>query len=162
MDFLRLDRWRYYRFEQEWAVEAPVAAVWNGMLHVEAWPQWWEGLEFCLPENELSVGTEGKQYSTRWKGLLPYGLNIQAVLREVNDLALITADIHGDLEGQCSCRIQQTRRGTCGVFSLKVRTTRLWMSLLSPFIKGYFIENHKSLMAQGMTGFTRYLAAEDC
>jgi hypothetical protein len=46
------------------------------------------------------------------------------------------------------------------VFSLHVRTTRLWMTLLSPFLKGYFTENHRRLMTEGMRGFTRSLLKE--
>ncbi|SCY23605.1 SRPBCC family protein [Desulfoluna spongiiphila] len=153
-----LDRWRSYRFEEEWVVEAPVKTVWDGMLHVEAWPGWWQGLESSESSDALPPGMAGKQYTTRWKGALPYGLDIRAVLREVTDQAYISADIHGDIEGHCSCCIEKSRRGTRGQFSLQVRTARPWMSLLSPFLKSYFTENHKRLMAEGMRGFSRYVS----
>lgn len=150
-----------YRFEEKWALTVPVDVVWQEMLQVEAWPRWWDGLEFADSRDGLPVGVTGKRYSTRWKGSLPYGLDIQAVIRKVRPCALITADISGDIEGHCACRIETSRRGTRGVFSLHVRTTRLWMCLLTPFFKGYFTENHKRLMAQGLRGFSRYLAKGD-
>ena len=153
-----VDRWRCYCFEEEWVVEAPVQTVWDGMVHVEEWPRWWEGLVFSNSADELPEGMEGKRYSTRWKGALPYGLDIHAVIREASTHASISADIHGDIEGVCTCRIEESQRGTRGVFSLDVRTTRPWMSLLSPFLKGYFSENHNRLMEKGMQGFSRYLA----
>ncbi|MBW2741581.1 MAG: hypothetical protein JRE64_22680, partial [Deltaproteobacteria bacterium] len=40
-----LDRWRSYRFEDEWVVEAPVEKVWDSIVNVEVWPIWWKGLE---------------------------------------------------------------------------------------------------------------------
>ncbi|BCS95481.1 hypothetical protein DSLASN_11130 [Desulfoluna limicola] len=153
-----VDRWRWYRFEEEWVVDAPVETVWDGMVHVEEWPRWWEGLEFTDSPDQLPVGMEGKHYTTRWKGPLPYGLDIHAVIREASTHDSISADIHGDIEGRCTCRIEESQLGTRGVFSLDVRTTKPWMSLLSPFLKGYFSENHNRLMAKGMRGFTRHLS----
>lgn len=153
-----VDRFRWYRFEEEWRVAAPVPAVWDGMMHVEAWPQWWEGLEFSGSADTLPQGMAGKGYSTRWKGPFPYRLEIHAVIREVTPRAFIRADIRGDIEGSCTCRIEESRRGTRGFFTLEVRTTALWMTLLSPFLKGYFTENHNRLMAGGMRGFARHLA----
>jgi hypothetical protein len=151
-------RRRCYCFAEEWVVEAPVSTVWDGMVHVEDWPQWWEGLEFSGSADKLPVGMAGKRYRTRWKGSLPYGLDVHAVIRESSAHASISADIHGDIEGVCTCRIEESQRGTRGFFSLDVRTTNPVMSLLSPFLKGYFVENHNRLMAKGMRGFTRYLA----
>lgn len=152
-----VNRWRCYRFEEEWVVEAPVQAVWDGMIHVEEWPRWWEGLVFSDSIDKLPEGKIGKHYRTRWKGALPYGLDIHAVIREASTHASISADIHGDIEGVCTCRIEESQRGTRGFFSLDVRIINPWMSLLSPFLKGYFCENHNRIMEKGIQGFTRYL-----
>ncbi len=158
--FSWVDQWLRYRFEEEWMVEAPAEKVWDKMVHVDGWPQWWKGLELSDSVDDLPVVTAGKRYRTRWKGPLPYRLDIHAVIREASPHASISADIHGDIIGSCTCRIREDRQGTRVFFSLDVRTATPWMTLLSPFLKGYFSENHNRLMARGMQGFTQHLAKE--
>lgn len=155
-----VNQWRRYRFEEEWMVEAPVEKVWDQMVQVEAWPQWWKGLELSDSVDGLPAIMEGKSYRTRWKGPFPYRLDIHAVIRKTSPHAAITADIHGDIQGRCTCRIQESRQGTRFFFSLDVRTVPPWMTLLSPFLKGYFSKNHNRLMAKGIQGFTRHLSQE--
>lgn len=153
-----LDRWRNYRFEDEWVVEAPVEKVWDSIVNVEDWPVWWKGLEFSHSADKLPAGMEGKRYTTGWKSPLHYRLEINAVIRESSSHALIIADIHGDIEGVCTCRIEESRRGTRNYFSLNVRITKPWMSLFSPVLKGCFTRNHNRIMAKGKHGFTLHLA----
>lgn len=153
-----LDRWLNYRFEDEWVVEAPVEKVWDSIVNVEDWPIWWKGLEFSHSADKLPAGMEGKRYTTGWKSPLRYRLEINAVIRESSSHALIIADIHGDIEGVCACRIEENRRGTRNCFSLDVRIAKPWMSLFSPILKGCFTRNHNRLMAKGKHGFTLHMA----
>ena len=152
-----MNRWRNFSFEDEWVIGVSVDTVWEGMVQVESWPEWWDGLELSTSTDGLPVGMAGKHYQTRWKGTLPYGLDVHAVIREAHEGSSISADIHGDIEGVCACRIEESPQGTRGIFSLDVRTANPWMTLLSPVLKGYFSENHKQIMAKGMHGFTRFL-----
>jgi hypothetical protein len=153
-----LDRWRSYRFEDEWVVNAPPVKVWDSIVNVEDWPLWWKGLEFSYSADNLPVGMEGKYYKTGWKSPLHYRLEINAIIRESSNHALIIADIHGDIEGVCTCRIKENQEGTKGYISLEVRTQKTWMSLFSPFLKGYFTRNHNLIMATGLHGFAMHLA----
>lgn len=155
---LWLDRRRFYVFEEEWVIDAPLAAVWKGMVHVENWPDWWEGLLSADSQDALPPGMAGKCYRTLWKGALPYCLNVDARIRDVGQETFILADIGGDIEGICICRIEGSPWGTRGFFSLHVRTNRFWMSFFSLFFKRYLSENHQRIMARGMRGFTRCLA----
>ena len=155
-----LDRWRSYRFEDEWVVDAHVEKVWDSIVNVEDWPIWWKELEFSYSSDKLPVGIEGKYYQTRWKCSLHYRLEVNAVIREYSNHNFIIADIYGDIEGVGTCCIKESRRGTRGYFSLDVRTNKTWMSLLSPFLKRYFTKNHSRIMAKGMHGFTMHLARE--
>lgn len=156
-----LDQLRSYRFENEWVIKAPLETVWDNIVNVEDWPVWWQGLEFSCSADKLPVGTEGKHYKTGWKSPLYYRLEINAVIRESTSHALIIADIHGDIEGICTCRIEERQSATRGYFSLNVRTNITWMSLFSPFLKGYFIKNHNRIMAKGLLGFTMHLARSE-
>ncbi|MBI9090177.1 MAG: SRPBCC family protein [Desulfobacterium sp.] len=158
--FSWLDQWLRYRFEEKWRVEASAEKVWDTIIHVDGWPDWWKGLEVSHSVDDLPVVMAGKQYRTRWKGPLPYRLEIHAVVREARPQTSISADVHGDIQGHCTCRIQENQHGTQVFFSLDVRTATPWMTLLSPFLKGYFRENHNRLMARGMQGFTQHLAKE--
>lgn len=153
-----LNRWRSYRFEDEWVVEAPIETVWNSLVNVESWPTWWKGLEFSYSADKLPQGMEGKQYKTGWKSPLRYRLKINAVIRKASSHALIVADIHGDITGVCTCCITEGRGETRGYFFLDVRTNTIWMSLFSPFLKRFFTRNHNLIMATGMHGFTMHLA----
>lgn len=155
-----LDRCRSYRFEDEWVVDAHVEKVWDSIVNVEDWPIWWKELEFSYSSAKLPVGIEWKHYQTSWKCSLLYRLKVNAVIRESSSHDFIIADIHGDIEGVGTCRIKESSRGTRGYFSLDVRTNKRWMSLLSPFLKRYFIRNHSRIMAKGMQGFRTHLARE--
>lgn len=155
---LWLDRRRFYAFEEEWCIDAPLAAVWKGMVHVEGWPDWWEGLLLADSQDTLPAGMAGKCYRTCWKGALPYRLNVDARIRDVCQETFILADIDGDIEGVCACRIEESSWGTRIFFSLHVRTNRFWMSVFSLFFKGYLSENHQRIMARGTRGFMRCLA----
>ncbi|MCP4116609.1 MAG: hypothetical protein GY737_14610 [Desulfobacteraceae bacterium] len=158
--FSWMEQWLRYRFEEEWIFEAPVEKVWNQMVRVDEWPEWWKGLEFSDSVDDLPLIMEGKHYRTRWRGPLPYRLEIHAMIRKATPHAFISADLHGDIKGSCTCRIQENPQGTQGVFSLDVQTAIPWMTLLSPLLKGYFRENHNRLMAKGLQGFTQRLARE--
>ncbi|MCW7753646.1 hypothetical protein OOT00_06570 [Desulfobotulus sp. H1] len=151
------DQW-WYHFEESWHIKAPLAKVWEGMVHVEDWPLWWDGLISSSSPDTLPVNVNGKRYDTRWRGSLPYSLDVGAILREVCPNVLIRADIHGDIHGVCTCRVQENGRGTHVLFCLHVRTARPLLTLLSPFLKRYFSDNHKGIMVKGKLGFTRYLA----
>ena len=153
-----INKWYGYHFDQEWVVNAPLETVWEGLIHVDQWYRWWEGLEFSNSTDNLPVTMTGKQYITRWKGSFPYYLDIQAVIVDARANVSISADIHGDIKGACTCRIEKTRDGTRGFFSLNVHTCNPWMTILSPFLKERFSKNHNSIMAKGIVGFTSYLA----
>ena len=34
-----------YHLSTLWQFEAPLEAVWEAILHAEAWPSWWTGVE---------------------------------------------------------------------------------------------------------------------
>ena len=158
--FSWMNQWLRYRFEEEWMFEAPVEKVWDQMVHVDEWPEWWKGLEVSDSVDDLPVIMAGKRYRTRWKGPFPYRLEVHAVIKNASPHASISADIHGDIKGICTCHIEKNQLGTRVLFSLDVRTAAPWMTLLSPFLKGYFSKNHNRLMAKGMQGFTQHLARE--
>ncbi|WP_186442873.1 SRPBCC family protein [Desulfobotulus alkaliphilus] len=155
------DRWSRYHFEESWFIEAPLKKVWDGVVHVEDWPIWWEGLITSSSPDALPAGIQGKSYNTRWRGALSYRLDVGAVIREIKPEALIRADIYGDIQGECLCCVEEEMQGTRGFFDLHVRTMHPWMTLLSPFLKSYFSENHKRIMVKGIQGFRRHLAEGD-
>ncbi|WP_179953433.1 hypothetical protein [Desulfobotulus mexicanus] len=127
------------------------------MVQVEDWPLWWECLISSSSPDALPAGIQGKTYNTRWRGALSYRLDVGAVIREISPEALIRADIYGDIQGECLCRIEEEMQGTRGFLYLNVRTAKPWMTLLSPLLKGYFSENHKRIMVKGKQGFVRHL-----
>jgi hypothetical protein len=150
-----------YKFVTIWRVDAPLEDVWNEILHSEFWPTWWKGVENVV---ELKRGTKsgvGSVCRYTWKSRLPYKLTFDLETVRVEPMSLIEGVATGELEGKGLWRFFADGSGTVVVrYDWEVRTTKLWMNLLSPLARPLFKWNHDVVMGWGAEGLKKRLAAD--
>lgn len=146
-----------YAFLTTWRIDAPLAAVWEAVYHVERWPSWWRALEQA---EEIAPGdTQRVGYTCRltWKGVLPYRLIVQMRAVRVEPPALLESLASGELEGRGIWRLSPRDGGTTAQYDWRVRTTTRWMNRLAPLARPFFAWNHDIVMRQGEAGLKRLL-----
>jgi uncharacterized protein YndB with AHSA1/START domain len=146
-----------YRFVTEWQVAAPPDAVWDQLVHPEAWPSWWQGVEKVVA---LDAGDEngiGDRRRYTWKSRLPYRLVFDMTLTRSERPKLLEGHATGELEGVGTWTLAERDGGTRLRYVWEVRTTRPWMNLPLPFARRIFEINHDTVMRWGGEGLARRL-----
>ena len=75
----------------------------------------------------------------------------------VEPMSLIEGVATGELEGNGLWRFSADRTGTVVHYDWEVRTTNLWMNLLSPLARPLFKWNHDVVMGWGAEGLRKRL-----
>jgi hypothetical protein len=137
--------------------DAPLRAVWDAILHAEAWPSWWTGVERVVTLEHGDASGLGSRRRWTCKGVLPYRLTFITRVTRVEPLRVLEGRVDGELEGVGCCHFGRNEGLTTVRYDWQVRTTRLWMNLLAPLAKPLFRWNHDAIMHAGSIGLTRHL-----
>ena len=147
-----------YRFLTTWCLDAPLERVWDAIYGVEAWPDWWKGVEVV---EKLEHGDEygvGSVYRHRWRSRLPYTVGFEIRTTRVEPLHLLEGEAWGELEGMGRWRFFEGS-GTAVTYEWNVRTTKAWMRALDPVGRPVFIWSHNVVMRWGGESLARLLGA---
>lgn len=148
-----------YRLNTRWQLDAPLAAVWDAILHPEHWPQWWKGVEEVRLLEPGDLNGLGAVQRYIWKGALPYRLTFDMRVTGVVPLISLEGTASGELEGIGRWRFWREGEATVVGYEWQVRTTKWWMNALTPVAKPLFKWNHDLLMRNGGQGLARLLGA---
>ena len=146
-----------YRLTTRCKIDAPLGAVWEAILHVEAWPNWWAGIERVVTLERGDPSGLGWRRCCTCKGVLPYRLTFVTHVTRIEPLRLIEVRVDGELEGNGSCHLDRSGGFTLVRYDWHVRTTRWWMNVLAPLAKPLFCWNHDAIMLAGGAGLERHL-----
>jgi len=146
-----------YRLTTQCQFEAPLAAVWDAILHVEAWPNWWRGIERVVTLEQGDADGVGWRRRCTCKSVLPYRLTFITRVTRVEPLRLVELRVDGELEGNGCCRLARNSGLTVVRYDWHVRTTQWWMNLLAPMARPIFRWNHDAIMHAGGAGLQRHL-----
>lgn len=144
-------------FQTVWGVEAPRQAVWAVLSDVERWPRWWRGARSV---EELSAGDErrvGSRYRVRWRARLPYTLEMEFVVDEVDEPARMAGRASGELTGTGVWRLSEEGSSTRVTFDWDVCTAPRWMDAVAFVARPLLARNHDWVMRQGGEGLARAL-----
>ena len=145
-----------YRFLTTWLLDAPIAAVWDVIHDVEAWPEWWHGVRSVTKLEEGDEAGVGAVYDHRWRSVLPYTVSFTTRVRAIEKPFLIEAEANGGLVGIGRWRLYEGS-GTAATYEWNVRTTREWMNALAPVAGPVFAWNHHAIMRRGGAGIAKRL-----
>lgn len=149
----------HFRFVTEWFVPAAPEAVWQLLSDAQTYPEWW-------PTVYLDVRTEGggplprvgarAHFFTR--GKLPYKLNWDVVITEVDAPRTITLRATGDFVGEARWTIEPAIGGAHARLDWELIAEKPILRLLNPIARPLLEWNHRWAMAQGEAGIRSRLA----
>ena len=139
-----------YRLLTTWllAGTGPQAA-WDVLADVPAWPSWWRGVEAA---SELAPGDErrvGSAYRVRWRSAIPFPVEFDFTVDEVDEPRKMAGRASGDLEGRGVWRLFEEDGVTAVIYEWEVATTKAWMNALGPLPRPLFRWSHDRVMAGG-------------
>jgi hypothetical protein len=148
-----------YRFLSTWLVEAPRERAWAELQDAVSWPEWWRGVARV---DQLDPGDEnrlGSRYTIEWRSRLPYPLEFEFKVDEVDRPTTMAGTARGELEGTGRWRLFEDAGVTAVLYEWNVTTTKAWMNALAPVARPVFAWNHDVVMRWGGEGLARRLGA---
>lgn len=152
-----LTRKNQYCFNRSWTLDAPMELVWNELMHYEKWPAWCHGLERIEAMKPFFRLGKGNHIRSTWKGLLPYRIDVDAVITDFRPYSFLTFTVGGDLYGDGICQLLTGHDTTTLNFIWNVSPTKLWMKMSSSFARPVFIENHNHIIKHAVKGFEQMI-----
>jgi hypothetical protein len=129
-----------------WLLEAERQAVWWTLRDAERWPEWWRGVE------RVTVLDPDERYRIAWRSRIPYELEFEFAVRELDELRSMSGDATGALTGTGHWRLFEQDGVTAVTYEWDVHTTKAWMNLIAPVGKPVFEYNHNVVMRWGGEG----------
>ena len=145
-----------YRFLTTWILDAPCAPVWEAILDVDRWPEWWRGVEHVEMVEAGDDDGVGCVYRHRWRSVLPYTVQFDLRTTRVEPTRLLEATATGELEGVGRWRFYEGA-GTAVTYEWTVETSRAWMNLLTPVARPIFVWSHNAVMRWGGESLAKLL-----
>jgi hypothetical protein len=94
-----------------------------------------------------------------WRSRIPYELEFEFIVRELDEPRSMSGDAVGELTGTGHWRLFEQDGVTAVTYEWSVHTTKRWMNLLAPVAQPIFEYNHNVVMRWGGEGLARHL---DC
>ncbi|MGC4108914.1 MAG: SRPBCC family protein [Nocardioides sp.] len=134
---------RGYRFTGTWTVDRPVARVYDVLVDLERYPQWWPQVRAVA-----SLGPDDARVLCR--STLPYTLDL--LLHAVHrDPRLLEVALSGDLEGTVAWRLTDLGERTRLDLEQEV-TVGGWLAVVSPVLGPLLRWNHARMMSGCVDG----------
>jgi hypothetical protein len=148
-----------YCFVTTWRIGKPIGPVWDAILDVERYPEWWPGVKRVERLGELGPGVVGARHAQTWRSVLPY--DVRFTMRQVRVEPPVLTEYHaeGDLDGLGRWRLKEEGSETVVYYDWIVRTTKLWQNLMTPIARPVLAWNHDVVMGWGGRGLATYLGA---
>lgn len=149
-----------YRFLTYWRIDRPVEEVWEAILGVQRWPEWWRYVERV---EELRRGDKNGLGALRrftWRSRLPYRLSFEMEVTRVVRHSLLEGRARGELDGTGRWSFIYDGNCTDIHYEWTVRSTKVWMNLLAPLARPAFVWNHDGVMREGGEGLARHLGGK--
>jgi Polyketide cyclase / dehydrase and lipid transport len=150
---------RRYEFLSAWLLEARRSEVWSAIEDASAWPEWWRGV---ISSEELDRGREdgvGRRYRVRWRSAIPYALQFDFLVDDVDPPARMAGRAVGELSGTGVWRLSENHGVTVVTYEWRVATTVPWMNFVAPVAAPVFAWNHDWVMARGAEGLAERIGA---
>jgi uncharacterized protein YndB with AHSA1/START domain len=146
----------HYEFVSHWDVPAPRSLVWEVLMDLPAYPQWWPSIE------RVDTWTDGAgtlHARTRVRSRFRYELGWEGVYDEISPPSRSSYRVElGDLLGRGDMTLAESPGGTSVTYRWDVQTTRRWMKLLAPVLRPVFVWGHHRVMDEGLRGLRSEVA----
>jgi hypothetical protein len=148
-----------YRFVNVWRLRAPIQDVFRIIDDVDAWPEWWPGVEAVERLGEAGADGLGASVRATFLGKLPYRLRFDLRITRRAPPTSLAGDATGELVGTGTWTLWEEPGWTGVRYVWAISTTRRWMNLLAPlpFVDEIFRLNHHAVMRRGLRGIRERL-----
>lgn len=139
-----------YHFVTHWRFEGTAAEVSDILQEPLELPRWWPSV--YLKVTELKPGDEngvGGEYDLHTKGWLPYTLQWQFTVTEVNAPNGFSLEARGDFVGKGVWTLKQDGEFVDVTYDWRISAEKPLLRLFSPVLKPIFSANHHWAMRQG-------------
>jgi len=150
---------RRFVYVTEWRLDAPIEQVWDALVDVETWPQWWPHVHAVETLHRGATNDLGTVRRLRWGSRLPYGFTLEVATTEVQKPARLAGRASGDMAGTGLWELAREGTGTRVRYTWELALHTRWMRLCAPFMAPVFRWNHEGVMRSGGQGLARHLAA---
>ena len=151
---------RRFVYVTEWRLEAPIERVWDALVDVETWPQWWPHVRSVQTLHRGATSDLGTVRRLRWSSRLPYGFTLEVETTEMRTPHRLVGRATGDMAGTGLWELARDGAGTRVRYTWELALHTRWMRLCAPFMAPVFRWNHEGVMRSGGGGLARYLAAQ--
>lgn len=148
---------RHYSFVTVWDLGADTARVWDAILDVERWPEWWPSVRAVTRLEAGSADGVGAAHRFTWRGRLPYTLTFDMRVTELANHRRLVGVATGELEGSGAWTLEPHGSGTRARYDWNVATLKPWMNAVAPVLTPVFRWNHDAVMKAGGEGLARRL-----
>jgi hypothetical protein len=107
----------------------------------------------------VTVLEPDERYRIAWRSRIPYELEFEFAVRELDEPCSMSGEATGALTGSGHWRLFEQDGVTAVTYEWNVRTSKAWMNALGPVAKPVFEYNHNVVMRWGGEGLARRL---DC
>jgi hypothetical protein len=108
----------------------------------------------------VTVLAPDEHYRIAWRSRIPYVLEFEFTVRELDEPRSMSGDAAGELSGSGHWRLFEQDGVTAVTYEWNVHTTKTWMNLLAPAAKPIFQYNHNVVMRWGGEGLARHLGCK--
>jgi len=142
---------REYVFVDEWDVAAPRDAVYDVLADARTYPEWWQPVY-------LAVEGDERETRHRFKGRLPYTLEMQARLVDEDRPNRFDVEVDGDLRGHGRWTFTPDGDGKTHVrWDWVVYADRPLLRYLTPLLRPLFRWNHSWAVARARERLEPYV-----
>jgi hypothetical protein len=108
----------------------------------------------------VTVLEPDESYRIAWRSRIPYDLEFDFTVLEMDEPRSMSGVASGELEGTGHWRLYEQNGVTAVTYEWNVRTTKPWMNLLAPVAKPVFAYNHDVVMRWGGEGLAERLGCK--
>lgn len=139
-------------FRHAWEVAAPVDRVYDVLVDVEHYPDWWPQVLAVAHIDDVS----GRVVC---RSLAPFELDLVLTSQVQDpDRGVLRVAVSGDLEGWCAFGLVETDAGSRLEFEQRVRVARRGLRTVSRWLGPVLRLNHAWMMRGCRIGLERHLA----
>lgn len=149
-----------YHFVTRWRVHAPAEEIFDALIEVEHWPEWWSTVARVERLDPGDADGIGARYRYSFTTRLPYTLTFELRTLQLDYPTFIEIEAAGELVGKGIWRLAPRGGITDVQYDWIVRTTKRWMNLIAPIARPLFEFNHDAVMHDGARGLASLLDTE--
>lgn len=146
-----------FPFSRSFAFDVTPDHLWETLARTERYPEWWPWLVgFDLP-----ALAPGHTAACVVQAPLPYRLNVDVHLHEVEAGRLVRTEVTGDLLGPASLELAEDGAGTLATLSWTLRPQGRLLRTLARTMRPVLLWGHDRIVEQGLRQFVdRALVAD--